>query len=262
MSDYAICSISVACVRQAADDNAVLTTQVLFGEPIRVIERKKRDWYRIECLWDNVKGWIDPKQFHFLKASETRFIEASSTFALEHLHGLISPNGAIPISIGSNLYNCDGINVKLPFGNCQYSGQIVSVAQSNGSLKLLTNIAKRYLHCPHMKGGRSIMGLDATGYVQMVYKLMGISLPRDCAGQALLGVDVGFAGQGEPGDLAFFEKENGVISHVGIVIEKNMVIHVYGKVRIDHLDQQGIFNKTKKRYLFKLRTLRRIATFS
>ena len=41
----------------------------------------------------------------------------------------------------------------------------------------------------------------------------------------------------EVGDLAFFDDEEGIIKHVGIILENDHIIHSYGKVRVDRLDQ-------------------------
>ena len=259
LSPYGICRISIAFVRQLPSHKSYLVTQVLFGEYVKIISKKNKDWFRIECLWDGVIGWIDPKQFHVLKDKQLgKMQKECKTFTLDHLHGLNSSSSTIPISIGSNLPHCDGINVKLPFGQFQYHGQIVNTEQFLPSKKLLLNITKRYLHCPYLYGGRSILGLDASGFTQVVYKLMGCNLPRSCDAQALEGEDIGFRSQAKPGDLAFFENDQGQIDHVGILLEEESIMHVYGQVRLDKLDQEGIFDLQKKKYIYKLRTIRRV----
>lgn len=259
LSPYGVCRISIAFVRQLPSHKSYLVTQVLFGEYVKVISKKDKKWFRVECMWDGTVGWIDPKQFYVIKEKELGKMQLEcKTFTLDHLNGLNSSTATIPISIGSNLSKCDGINVKMPFGQFQYHGQIVNIEHSKPSQKLLINIAKRYLHCPYLFGGRSILGLDASGYTQVVYKLMGVSLPRTCGEQSVEGLDVGFRSQAIVGDLAFFENKEGDIDHVGIVLADEQVMHVYGQVRIDKLDQEGIYDLSRKKYIYKLRTIRRI----
>lgn len=258
LSSFAICKISIACLRHLPTHKSYQISQILFGEYVEIISRKNRDWIRVRCCWDGSIGWADPKQLHVLKAKEVHLFEDCDTFSLEHLHGLSSADKTIPISIGSNLYKCDGLNVKMPFGHFQYSGQIIQLSATKSSTPLLIAIAKRFLHCPYVYGGRSILGIDAPGLVQVIYKMMGYKLPRHSAEQAKLGVDIGFVTQCEVGDLAFFENENQLITHVGLILEDNTILHAYGQTRIDQLDQQGIYNKKQKRYTFKLRTIRRI----
>jgi len=258
LSSYAICKISIASVRQLPSHRSYLVTQVLFGEYVEIVSKKNKDWHRIKCSWDGVIGWIDPKQFDVLKESQLHHYEECTTFSLDHLHGLISSDRSIPISIGSNLYKCDGMNVKMPFGNFQFSGQIVSLDQSKNSKRLLVSIAKRYIHCPFLYGGRSILGVDASGFLQVVFKMIGIMIPRYCEEQALLGADIGFQSQADVGDIAFFEDETSRITHAGLIMESSMIMHVHGQVRMDRLDQQGIFSLSEKKYIYKLRTIRRL----
>jgi cell wall-associated NlpC family hydrolase len=54
------------------------------------------------------------------------------------------------------------------------------------------------------------------------------------------------------GDLAFFDNEEGRITHVGIIMENNYIIHASGKVRIDRLDHLGIYNAEVNKHTHKL----------
>ena len=65
----------------------------------------------------------------------------------------------------------------------------------------------------------------------MVYRLNGIDIPRDADEQSKVGTTLSFVEESEPGDLAFFDNEEGNIVHVGIVLENNHIIHASGKVR-------------------------------
>lgn len=258
LSPYGICKVSVASLRQLPNHRSYLVSQILFGEYVEIISKKNKDWFRVACKWDGTQGWIDPKQFYVLKESEANKISDCTTFSLDHLYGLASDKATIPISLGSNLYNCDGLNVRLPFGKFQYRGQIVDLKQSMHSCKLLQSIARRFIHCPYLFGGRSILGVDAAGFMQVIYKMVGVELERYSRAQAKQGHDIGFSSSAMAGDLAFFQSNEGLIDHVGMILEDGQIIHAYGQVRIDVLDQQGIFNKEKKRYSHKLRTIRRM----
>jgi cell wall-associated NlpC family hydrolase len=92
----------------------------------------------------------------------------------------------------------------------------------------------------------------------MVYKICGIKLSRDAAKQAIQGKSLSFIEEAEPGDLAFFDNDEGKIIHVGIIMENNYIIHAHGKVRIDRLDHTGIFNVEVKNYSHKLRVIKQI----
>ena len=123
--------------------------------------------------------------------------------------------------------------------------------------KLIEN-AFIYLNAPYLWGGRSPLGIDCSGLSQMVYRLQGINLPRDAYQQAEIGTTVVKLEESEAGDLAFFENNEGKIVHVGIIMENNYVIHASGKVRIDSIDKQGIFNRELAAYTHKLRLIKSI----
>ncbi len=257
LSDIAVCRVSVASLRRYPAHNAVLISQILFGEYVSILSKKK-DWYRVQCKWDSVVGWIDAKQFYVVKESEQKKIVYDKAFALEHFHSLSSDKITFPISLGSDLGQCDGLNVKLPFSTFRYSGQIVQVGHGMEIHKLLSTIVRRFIHCPHLEGGRSIMGVDGAGLIQIAYKMIGHNLPRSVQDQSQQGFDIGFANHSQVGDLAFFHNGDQVIHHAGMILNDNQVIHVHGQVRIDHLDHQGIYDKQSKKYIFLLKTIRRI----
>ena len=109
-----------------------------------------------------------------------------------------------------------------------------------------------------MWGGRSPLGIDCSGLTQMIYRLQGIDLPRDAHEQAKVGTTLSFVDESESGDLAFFDDDEGKIIHVGIILEENYIIHASGKVRIDRIDQQGIFNTEIGSHTHKLRLIKSI----
>ena len=115
-----------------------------------------------------------------------------------------------------------------------------------------------YLNTPYLWGGRSPVGFDCSGFIQMVYRLQGIKLPRDAYQQAEVGRTLKSVGESEAGDLAFFENKEGKINHVGIIMKNNYIIHASGKVRIDKLDKQGIFNDDFSTHSHKLGLIKSI----
>ncbi len=255
---YGVCKVSVAGLLSKPDYGSALISQCLFGEFIKVIKTKNKRWIKVKCLWDNTEGWIDALQFYIsedIKESETKDCDA---FALELIHGLYSNNMTLPISIGANLPNCDGINLKLPFGKFQYTGQIINLQQTVNIQTLLSKIAVKYLHAPALNGGRSILGIDSPALTQLAFKMIGKSLPRTAYEQSELGTDIGFVAYSKVGDLAFFANKDNEIVHVGFIVEPMKIIHVHGKVKIDQLDNQGIYDLETKKYTYKLRTIRRI----
>ncbi len=88
--------------------------------------------------------------------------------------------------------------------------------------------------------------------------MVGVALPRDASQQVGIGQDLSFVEEAMPGDLAFFGDDAGAVTHVGIIWEQNRIIHASGKVRVDKIDHQGIFNEDLKRYTHNLKVIKRI----
>ena len=108
-----------------------------------------------------------------------------------------------------------------------------------------------------MWGGKSSFGIDCSGLSQLFFRLSGINLPRDACQQAEIGKSIAF-GNHQKNDLAFFENKAGKIIHVGIIQENNNIIHASGRVRIDGLDETGIFNKEMNQYTHFLSSIKEI----
>jgi cell wall-associated NlpC family hydrolase len=90
-----------------------------------------------------------------------------------------------------------------------------------------------------------------------VYKFLNIYLPRDSWQQAELGETIEFLTKANCGDLCFFDSEEGRITHVGILLDNNTIIHSSGKVRIDKIDSAGITNSDTGQQTHKLKLIKR-----
>ena len=87
----------------------------------------------------------------------------------------------------------------------------------------LTRSALRFLGTPYVFGGTTPNGFDCSAYVQHVFAMVGISLPRTADAQ----YDVGRPAVGgpQPGDLVFFETYTYGPSHVGIYLGNGEFVH-------------------------------------
>ncbi|MDD3720938.1 MAG: C40 family peptidase [Lutibacter sp.] len=254
--DYGICNLSIVPLRIEPNDKSEMVSQLLFGEHFIVLEIHKK-WSKIRIAFDNYEGWVDTNQY--LPLSERTFFEIEKSnivLAGELIDFVIDKKESfLTITIGASLPFYNDKTLKLGPINYRYEGQVFNKKQPK---KSLVEMAARFLNAPYLWGGKTPFGIDCSGFTQMVYKLCGYKLLRDASQQATQGEALSFIEESEPGDLAFFDNEEGVIVHVGIIMNDNYIIHAHGKIRIDRIDHSGIFNVDTQRHTHKLRVIKKI----
>ena len=88
--------------------------------------------------------------------------------------------------------------------------------------------------------------------------LFGKSILRNASEQATQGRSISALSKTKAGDLVFFDHEDGKISHVGIVIDSGRVVHCSGRVKVEKLDETGIFCAETGEYTHHLVAIRRV----
>lgn len=251
---FAICNLSSIPLRIEPNDRSEIVSQVLFGEHFEILEQHKV-WSKIKLQFDAYEGWIDNKQFQII--SEENYVLLTKEAIIlnaDLVEYITTPNSnLIPITLGASLsfLNNSDININ----NYRFEGLKISGVKFKHNL---IETAYQYLNAPYLWGGKTPFGIDCSGFTQMVYKLNGYKLLRDASQQATQGEVLSFIEESEPGDLAFFDNEEGKIIHVGIILDNNYIIHASGKVRIDRLDHLGIYNADNNRHTHRLRVIKKI----
>ena len=250
---YGICRVSSAGIRQEPSDRSEMISQLLFGEKVEVLLKKHTNWAKIRCLSDDYEGWIDKRQITYITDKQLDKISKNTVLVGEFAQGISSGEETHCVSYGSELHNYDGISANMSFGKFHYSGQIVQPEKITDKREYITKLALKFLHTPYLWGGRSPFGIDCSGFTQILFKMIGISIPRDASDQIMMGKTVDFVEDCQVGDLAFFEKPDGSIHHVGVIIGPNKIIHASGMVKVDRIDHFGIFVQSENQYTHKLR---------
>lgn len=246
-----ITSVAIAPLRALDRDTSEQVSQTLAGEPIKTLEKGRGEWLKVKSLNDNYVGWADGRHFKFNVVSSSNSCMLKSTMSKWRDE---SSGAELWLPAGSLLtYNNDGEymlsgTVVVPYDNDNPIGD-KQVSLSKSALK--------FLKAPYQWGGRTVSGIDCSGLSQIVSKLNGITIPRDASQQVKSGVAVAWSMRCE-NDLAFFESQNGSITHVGILISKDELIHASGYVRVDKLTVEGVFNVEEDRITHKLTCLRRL----
>ena len=246
---HGICPLSLVPLRQSPEEAAEMTSQLLFGQHFKILEARKI-WSKIRVPIDKCEGWVKNNQLQVIPREEFEIIEKETSVFTTDLISFAEHSNGTPISIilGSTIPVSSYLQVNIE-GN---------KTQGKQAKEKLIDTALLYLNAPELKGGISPFGIDASGLAQMVYRINGYDLLRTAAKQAMQGDALSFIEESEPGDLAFFDDANGIIDHVGIILENNYIIHVNGMVRIDRIDHTGIFNNELRNYTHQLRVLKKI----
>ena len=247
---FGICHLGAVAIRETADHHATMLSQLLYGDLFKIKEKRKH-WSRVKTTFDSFEGWVANNQIRILTEQESDLaFQRKEHFYNVDLVSFVSQksSGLTAIPLGAEVSHSE------LFGHTFEGGKI---GNKSFTKTTIVEIASLYLNSPYLIGGKTPFGIDNSGFSQMVYKMSGQVLRRTVEEQSNQGEVLSFIEECEPGDLAFFDDNEGVIHHVGIVLEDNYIIHADGKVRIDRIDHTGIFNAEEKRYSHKLRVLKR-----
>lgn len=228
---FAFCHAPVCSVRSTDSDRSEMISQLVFGETVEVLEQSM-DWIRIKSIDDGYEGLVDRRHLCGMtlkEIEEWNGIKAMSTqFATE----LLGPSGSQQVPAGSFM----GPQIDFKIGNFQYHLK----TQSESIFGY--HFAKSLINIPYLWGGKTSFGMDCSGFTQMVYRSLNINLPRDAYQQQLMGRSIEWK-ERKPLDLVFFQNERQKINHVGLLWSNDEIIHASGRVRIDTLTDQHIFNQ-------------------
>jgi hypothetical protein len=250
--EYGICNLAVIPLRAEANDRSEQVSQVLFGETFEITTWENK-WVKIITERDNYEGWIDRLQFIMLSHIAYKNLKRTPpplTYRAVTQAWKIADNSVIYLPAGSSLAFIEGTT-------CQIGNERFEIIGEIGERNTLAITAKSFLNAPYLWGGRTHFGIDCSGFTQMVFKLNNINIKRDASQQVQEGVIVQSLSEARLGDLAFFNNEAGRVTHVGILLNNEHIIHASGKVKIDFIDDDGIYSEELKRHTHKLHSIRR-----
>lgn len=252
--NLAICTLSSVSVLKSPDLDAPRVYELLFGETLAIID-VRAGWCQVQLPDLEQCGWMMEGQYQQVTApiETTQIVDENGGYAVA------GEDTTIELFYGSpfpeqGVLKTDAANYRI----------LASPKSTDGSFdaerdrQLLEDFVVTYLHAPFAFRGRTKHGLDDIGLCDLFYRQFGITVSNNMETILSLGQPVDFFSEIQDGDLAFFEDKEGRIDHLGIVISEREVLHVVEKVRIDSLDDEGIFNQEKKMSTHKLRIVKRL----
>lgn len=245
MNERGLCHLSCIAVRKEPSHRSEMVSQLIYGERYTIIENTNNDWLFIECEFDKYRGFLLANQFKEFSFDNTPLLYTGD-FAWDDINNFI-PKGA-------EIYNKECIvdvenDELMDFSLIQLNNEQIRENIFNQSTSMINT--------PYLWGGRTAWGMDCSGFTQIIYKVCGINLLRDASQQQQLGELINLE-EILPGDIAFFCNESGNITHTGIVLGKDSIIHCSGSVKVDILNNEGIICHVSKRQTHTLHSIKRI----
>jgi hypothetical protein len=252
--EYMVCCVPVSPVRATASHKAEMVSQQLFGEKSFILERAG-DWIKIQLKYDGYQGWV--QQSHLAEIDEDHFAKTDADLTSDWINEVDYNGHIMYVPMGSSLSAFKNGKAFWRKNSVHFKGNVWNPQEVKISSKVIKQIAFKFLNTSYLWGGKSVFGIDCSGYSQATYKFLNQRLPRDAWQQAEEGEVVNFLQEAQCGDLAFFDNAEGRITHVGILLNDHEIIHSAGKVRIDKIDTDGILNLETKQRTHKLRIIKR-----
>lgn len=283
---------SVVPVRTEASETSEQITQMLFGEICTIEERKTR-WIRVKLTLDGQMGWVDAKMIATLSTDEYKSysaaLKSAAYVAFPMAYAVSENNGqTIPLTAGTRLTNYhNGHFEVLGVGFRIDAGMVLTKPLEMTQPNLLQSV-RFFLNVPYLWGGKNALGMDCSGFTQTILSLFGHKIPRNASEQATQGRLISRLSSSKAGDLAFFchyeeaatqeitsnlkqqsTETNAIarqkITHVGILIDSERIIHCSGRVKIEKIDTTGIFSVEQSdtahpdgQYTHRLLSIRRL----
>jgi gamma-D-glutamyl-L-lysine dipeptidyl-peptidase len=266
-----ICCVPVSPLRAEPSHKTEMVSQQLFGECCDILGTAKDNWVRIRCQYDGYEGWCSESHLTEFDAAD---YEQGGIAQGGGVHDGIGKGGIaltpewiseigyngdpMMVPLGSSLTGMKSGHADWTKNQVYFKGRAWIPAGAKKDARTIRQLAFTFLNTPYLWGGKSVFGIDCSGFTQTVLKFFDIPLMRDAWQQAGQGEPVGFLQEARMGDLAFFDNADGRITHVGILLNDHEIIHASGKVRVDKIDNMGIIHSENFKRTHSLRLIKRL----
>ncbi len=265
---------SIIPLRVNPEEEAEQETQMIFAQTCEICEVSDK-WTRIRLDDDGEEGWVDTKMLTILSDKEWEDIRHQTSdmqaarVKMPMAYAVSENNGqTIPLTAGTRLPNYKDGEFSILGVTFRIDPQMVAEQPMAMTEENVLNTVRFFINTPYLWGGKNALGIDCSGFSQTIYSLFGIRLNRMARQQILQGKEVASLDEAQCGDLAFFDhadveaegqkgREAERIIHVGILLDKERIIHASGRVKVEKIDKHGIYSAELGRYTHHLAAIRR-----
>lgn len=241
---FGVCRLSVVAVRQSPDYHAPLVTQLLFGDHYEVLPARQKHWINIRIHFDKTEGWIPSEQHHEISQEYFEQINhANYKITTDLTSNILYKKSPLTILMGS-IVPISGSELFKMEEQFAFNGEAKSLGQRRDG-EFVCSLAAKWLNAPELPGGRTPFGVDAAGFIQLLFKIAGYELPSTSEEQMMEGKSVALA-DARPGDLVFIKRVGDDQPHTSLLLRDQKVMHVDGQVRIDSLVEDSLLRADTK----------------
>ena len=216
--DRRVIAAEIADLKRRPRPDAPLETQAIHGEAVTVYEIDEEGWAWVQLEADGYVGYLAIQALDRVKAEATHVVGVNRTFVYPAADMKRPILAALPIGARIVVEKIEDGFARLIDGGYVFAAHLALTDTLEADF---VHVAERLVATPYLWGGKSSLGIDCSGLVQVSLNRAGVNVPRDTDLQeAAIGVCVDpWRGELRRGDLIFW---NG---HVGIMRDGLDLIH-------------------------------------
>jgi cell wall-associated NlpC family hydrolase len=208
--------VGIAPLRKEPSHQAPLLTEALYGERMTVYETDDEGWAWGQIKSDSYVGWMPASALLAPQTEPTHRVSALRTLIFPGPSIKLPPTDALPLQARVTIVRQDDNLAVTAAGGHVPTRHLAPLDSKESDF---VAVAERFVGAPYLWGGKSSLGIDCSGLVQIALSACGITCPRDSDMQeAALGQPISLAGL-QRGDLIFWK------GHVAIALGRNSMIH-------------------------------------
>ena len=195
-----------------------IVSQILYGENIRIIKRKK-NWLKIKTEYDGYIGYVIDKKFiRKFKTSKKVCKLKSAIYNFSNGKFILKKKNYLPFASRIKIYEKRNRYLRFDKKNWILKSSVKNIT----SKKKFDDIFKMFLNCKYKWGGKNYLGIDCSALIQLYYFYNNKFFPRDTVKQINFKKGIKVKKYFNKGDIIFWK------GHVAACLNNKKLIHAYG----------------------------------